>query len=42
MYSMQHENVLKLYDHFEDDEFITLVLEYADRGDLHTLLLKTN
>ena len=42
MYSMEHENVLKLFDHFEDDEFITLVLEFAERGDLHTLLLKSN
>lgn len=42
MYSVEHENVLKLYDHFEDEEYITLVLEYAENGDLHTLLLKQN
>lgn len=42
MYSLSHPSVLKLYDHFEDEENITLVLEYAEKGDLHSYLLKAN
>lgn len=29
MYSLQHDHIIKLYNHFEDDESIYLVLEYA-------------
>ena len=29
MYSLHHENIIKLYNHFEDDDMIYLVIEYA-------------
>ena len=29
MYSLNHENIIKLYNHFEDDDMIYLVIEYA-------------
>lgn len=35
MYDLDHDNIIKLYTHFEDEEFINLVLEYAPSGTLH-------
>ena len=29
MYSLYHDNVIKLFNHFEDDNKIYLVIEYA-------------
>lgn len=29
MYSLNHQNILKLYNHFEDDTNIYLILEFA-------------
>lgn len=29
MYSLQHEHIIKLFNHFEDDEHIYLIIEYA-------------
>lgn len=29
MYSLQHDHIIKLYNHFEDDNYIYLVIEYA-------------
>ena len=29
MYSLNHDNIIKLYNHFEDDTSVYLVLEYA-------------
>eukprot|EP00331_Platyophrya_macrostoma_P008449 CAMPEP_0176431400 /NCGR_PEP_ID=MMETSP0127-20121128/14795_1 /TAXON_ID=938130 /ORGANISM="Platyophrya macrostoma, Strain WH" /LENGTH=538 /DNA_ID=CAMNT_0017813411 /DNA_START=70 /DNA_END=1686 /DNA_ORIENTATION=- len=34
MYSLQHDHIIKLYNHFEDDEHIYLVIEYASGGQL--------
>jgi serine/threonine protein kinase len=34
MYSLDHRNVVKLYDHFEDDESIYLIIEFAEEGQL--------
>jgi serine/threonine protein kinase len=34
MYSLDHANVVKLYDHFEDDESIFLIIEFAEEGQL--------
>ena len=38
MYSLNHEHVIKLYNHFEDDDFFYLVLEYAPKGHLYEKL----
>ena len=40
MYKLNHDRILKLYDHFEDEEYIYLVLEYAENSDLKKLLEK--
>jgi len=34
MYSINHGNIVKLYNHFEDDSYVYLVLEYAPGGQL--------
>ena len=34
MYSLNHPNIIKLYNHFEDETSIYLVLEYASKGHL--------
>ena len=41
MYSLNHPNIIKLYNHFEDDAFVYLVLEYADKGHLLSVLQKS-
>ncbi len=40
MYSLTHPNILKLYNHFEDDENIYLVLQFAPGGQLYSMLWK--
>jgi serine/threonine protein kinase len=32
MYQLNHPNIIKLYNHFEDDLSIYFVLEYAEKG----------
>ena len=29
MYSLNHPNILKLFNHFEDDQHVYLILEFA-------------
>jgi serine/threonine protein kinase len=31
---LKHQNIIRLYSHFEDQEYIYLVLEYAEGGNL--------
>jgi len=38
MYSLNHPYIIKLYNHFEDEVSIFLVLEYAAKGQLFNLL----
>jgi serine/threonine protein kinase len=38
MYSLNHPNIIKIYNHFEDEVSIFLVLEYAAQGQLYNLL----
>ncbi len=38
MYSLNHEHIVKLYNHFEDDEHFYLVLEYMPKGHLYEKL----
>ncbi len=35
MYSLNHEHIIKLFNHFEDDEHFYLVLELAPKGHLY-------
>jgi len=32
MYSLNHPYILKLYNHFEDDNYVYLILEFAPGG----------
>eukprot|EP00826_Nyctotherus_ovalis_P014439 TRINITY_DN14028_c0_g1_i3.p1 TRINITY_DN14028_c0_g1~~TRINITY_DN14028_c0_g1_i3.p1 ORF type:complete len:751 (+),score=254.98 TRINITY_DN14028_c0_g1_i3:92-2344(+) len=38
MYSLNHEHIIKLCNHFEDDKYFYLVLEYASKGQLYDKL----
>lgn len=38
MYSLNHEHIIKLCNHFEDDKYFYLVLEYAPKGQLYDKL----
>ena len=40
MYKLNHPYVVKLHNHFEDDESFYLILEYAPKGQIYTLLKK--
>jgi serine/threonine protein kinase len=40
MYSLDNENIVRLFNHFEDDESIYLVLEFAEEGQLMNKLKK--
>lgn len=35
---LQHENVLRLFKHFEDEDNVYLLLEYCAKGELYQLL----
>ena len=37
---MDHPNIIKLHTHFEDQEFINLVLDYASGGTLLDIIKK--
>lgn len=38
--SLKHENIIKLYDCFQDEDYIYLVLELAEHGQLFSKLRK--
>ena len=38
MYKLDHPNIIKLYSHFEDDEHFCLIMEYASKGQLFSLI----
>lgn len=40
MYKLNHPNIIKLYSHFEDEEDFCLIMEYASRGQLYSLIKK--
>lgn len=40
MYQLNHENIIKLYNHFEDDINIYLILEFATGGQLYKNMFK--
>ena len=37
-YKLDHPHILKLYDHFEDDNNIYLVLQYCGKGQLYQMV----
>ena len=40
MYKLNHPNIIKLYSHFEDNEQFCLIMEYASKGHLFSLIKK--
>ena len=40
MYKVTHPNIVRLYTHFEDDDYIYFVMEYIGKGNLFTVLTK--
>ena len=38
MYKLNHPYVVKLYNHYEDDDSFYLILEYAPKGQIYTLI----
>src|SRR3989304_503371 len=41
MYTFDHENIVKIYDHYENKNSIFIILEYCAGGDLNELLKST-
>ena len=39
MYQLNHDNILKLHTHFEDDDHVNLILDYLPGGSLYDKLL---
>ena len=40
MYNLNHENVVKLHNHYEDDDNFYLILQYCSKGQLYSILKK--
>lgn len=40
MYELDHEHIVKLYNHYEDEDNFYLILQYCGKGQLYTLLKK--
>lgn len=40
MYELNHDNIIKIINHFENDEHICLVLEFASGGELYKNMMK--
>ena len=40
MYSLNHENIIKLVNHFEDEEKCYLLIEYAAGGQVFNQMMK--
>ena len=40
MYGLHYPNIIKLYNHYEDDEYVCLILECAANGQLWQKLVK--
>src|SRR5690348_10406332 len=37
MYKVPHPNIVRLFSHFEDDEFCYFVMEFISKGDLYSI-----
>ena len=38
--SLRHDNIIRLYDTFDDDDYLYLVLELAEKGQLYSQIQK--
>ena len=41
MYSIDHKNIVKLYNHFEDENAVYLLMELCTNGDIFSKLNKS-
>ena len=41
MYKIHHSNVVRLFCHFEDEEFCYFVMEYVNNGNLYSMITNT-
>ena len=41
MYSLNHENIVSLYNHFEDDHHCYLIMEFSPGGTLYEKLKRS-
>lgn len=32
MYGLSHQNIIRLYDHFEEEDYVYMILEHAAGG----------
>ena len=42
MYRVHHPNVVKLFGHFEDNNFCYFILEYAPKGNIYSIVQRTH
>ena len=42
MYKINHSNIVKLYGHFEDNNYCYFLMEYIPKGNLYSLIPKDN
>ena len=42
MYKVHHPNIVKLYGHFEDNNYCYFLMEYISKGNLYSLIPKDN
>jgi serine/threonine protein kinase len=42
MYGLTHEHIIKLFNHFEDDNYVYLAIEFAAGGQLWDKMMKTD
>jgi NUAK family SNF1-like kinase len=40
MYQINHRNIVRMFDHFESDSHLCLVMEYVEKGSLLQLLVR--
>ena len=40
MYKLDHNHILKLYNHYEDDDNFYLILQYCAKGQIYSMLKK--
>ena len=40
MYKLDHSHILKLYNHYEDDDNFYLILQYCAKGQIYSMLKK--
>ena len=40
MYKIHHPNVVRLYSHFEDDNYCYFIMEYVQKGNIYSLISK--